>query len=247
MAFTFEHSNEGTGNTGVPTVDLTGIVPADGELVVIYIHSNQSTTEITHGGGEGTAFTRALHEVDPGDETATHAMFWKIAGASEPTDSYDFSTASQYWRIIMYVFSATGTIVVDSAAAAAISVTQQLYMNMTAQSGKTIATNAVSVVFGGKDTRETVEGNSEAYTDADNSYTGVLGNNFQQVTAGAYRIWVTGGSGPTNIRIDTADDDDNKNDVTYSMHISFVESGGSTVNTKTLISVLSATDGSPIQ
>ncbi len=209
-----------SGNSSSPGTGVHGITINNGDLVVVYINSN-STTALSHSGGEGTAFTKAVDE-QPSGETARQALYWKVAGGSEPT-SYTFSGGSAAWRIIIKVFDGGSGVEVDAAAVSDITSGNYASIACGAYDGQVIADDALAVVFGGKDNRSS----SENYTTANNSYTGVIGNTATQAAAGAHRLYTTGETGSGNVTINTADTGDGMLDKIFSIHMSFVESGSS--------------------
>jgi hypothetical protein len=238
MAFG-DYTNGATagGNSAAPSTGVHGITINDGDLVVVYINVN-STTSITHGGSEGTAFTSAVDET-PSGETARQALFWKVAGGSEPT-SYTFASGNAQWRVCIKVFDGGTGVEVDAAAATGAAASNQQYLECVACNGETVADSSLSIVAGGKDNRAT---NGEAYTTADNSYVSAIGNVDDQMAGMAHRFFSTGETISFNMDIGTADGTDGRNDKAYSCHISFVESGGGPViNEKTLTDTLAVVD-----
>jgi hypothetical protein len=208
-------NNFGGQNTTV-TTGAHGFTINEGDLVVCYVHTNDTGSPSPDQAG----WTTALDEV-PTSETARQALYWRVAGGSEPT-SYTWTISNAFWHCFIGVFTSDTDAEVDLAATSAITSTNTWTdVRCEAGSGRSVAANAVSFVFGGKDRR----GSTEAYTTADNSYTGAAGNVEDQVTAGAYRIWTTGGT-DSIITIDVADADDGQADYVYSIHASFVEGGG---------------------
>ena len=226
------------GNSASPSTGVHGLTINAGDLVVIYINSN-STTSLSHGGAEGTAFTRAIDEVPLG-ETARQALFWKIAGASEPS-SYNFSGGNALWKVLYKVFSATNPLIIDAAAVAGIDASNESDIVCTAASGETVSDGALSIVFGGKDNRSTSE---ETYDTVGNSYVSPIGSSNNQMAAGAHRIFTTGETISFSPRIEVTDLSDDKSDKTYSVHVSFVEdAGGGTTYNDSLSAPLDFADG----
>jgi hypothetical protein len=227
MAFTFQETADNGGTDTSGTVTLAG-APSSGELVVAYVNTDVAEA-ITASGG--ASWTTAVDETPPAsgsapEETARHALFWKIAGASEPS-SYTFSwTSSAEWRAIVQVYSSATAAEIDLAASSVRGQTQPTSMLCTAINGRTVAANSLSIVAGGKDRRNVVT--PELYTSADNSFGNVDGDTGDQYTAMASRIFVAGGLQSYNVDIDVADSNDGGADYNYNIHISFVESSGGT-------------------
>lgn len=196
------------------TADIThGLTINSGDLVVAYINANASGAVSNDGGG--AVWTEAVNET-PAGETARQALFWKVAGGSEPASySWTLSGSAQY-RVIVKVFTLSQAPVLDSSASTTTAATSTSVV-VEAIDGATISDDALSIVFGGKDNREGI-GNS--FTSADNSYVGVLGDSGDQVTAGAHRIYTTGEIFSGNVTISGTS---SINDSTYSSHIAFVE------------------------
>lgn len=208
---------EGGTSDGGATV-THGLTINDGDLVVITANVNDASSISLDAGG-ATA-TEAINET-PSGETAKHALWWKNA-ASEPS-SYSFSwTGNHGWRVTIQVFSGGSNWEVDAAANSAITGGTSFDLDCSAYDGQVISDNAIAIVCGGKDNRS---GSSEPYTQADNSYTGTIGDSLDQAHAAAYRIYGTGETAAGSILLETADAADALNDKTYSIHISFVESG----------------------
>jgi len=218
LAFGYTGGAFNTGNSASASV-THGLTINSGDLVVAYINSN-STTAVSADAG-GTTFTDAANEV-PTSETARQALFWKIAGASEPA-SYSFTVGSANWQVFVKVFTSANDAVVDAAARTQREATSATTIVAGAIDTQVISDNAVSVIFGGKDNRR---GSTELYTVADNSYVGILGDAAVQMAAGAHRIYTTGETFSGTVTIETADANDSRNDRTYSIHMSFVEGGG---------------------
>jgi len=219
MTIAYTGGNNNIGTSAAPSTGTHGITINSGDLVVVYVNSNNTGAIAADSGG--TTFTEALEVSAPGGNSCAHALYYKIAGASEPT-AYTFTAGNAQWHVIIKVFSGD-SLTVDAAANAAVSTSYAGKLHCTAISGETISDNALSVIFGGRDTRS---GANEAYTVADNSYTGVLGHNGSEATGGAHRIFTTGTSSISEVIIEPTDESDGLTSVIYSMHMSFVESGG---------------------
>ena len=225
MAFTHQetvHNRAGSGTDA--NVSLSG-APSSGELVVMYVNINGTHT-ITPDTDGGASWTTAVDEV-PSGETARHALFWKIAGGSEPSNMSCTLGSSDLWSIAVTVYSSSTDAEVDSAANTGQTVGSANDIVIVATRSRTVADDALSVVAGGKDNR----GSDEAYTTVDDSYGNVVGNAQHQAAALATRVFTTGKTygASEDVTIETADGNDGASDKPYSVHISFVESTSSTV------------------
>ena len=183
-------------------------------MIVAYINCNNTGAISNDAGGE--PWTNPINE-QPSGETARHALFWKLAGASEPS-SYSWTLpSSTNFQVLLKVFSTTNPVELDAAANSAKDASATNDMTIEAIDGAVISDNALSVVFGGKDTRAV----GGTWAVADNSYVGVIGSTEDQDAAGAHRIYTTGTtfSGPVLI----TDPGPSPIDATYSVHISFIE------------------------
>ena len=225
MAFTHQETvyNAATSGTNA-NVDLAG-APSSGELVVMYVHAGGPQT-ITPDADGGAAWTLGANVENPGSETARHGMWWKIAGGSEPTNMSATLGGSDNWGICVTVASSDTNAEVDSATNSAISGSALQYLDVFALRSQVVANDAFSVIGAGKDNRSS----SQAYTQSDNSYTNVKGDQPGQITAMASRVYGAA-EGKTwgateDVRIDVADTADGSPDLTFSMHMSFVESSG---------------------
>ncbi len=207
------------GGTGTSATLTHGLTINEGDLVVAYCNRNGTGTITKDADGE--TWTEAVNATVT-SETARHSLHWAIMGSSPPSSfGWTFGSSDRYRVIALVIRPGAGnTAVIDlSANEPSRTASNAIDLVCSASSGRTVAANAVSFIFGGKD-NQTAGG--ENYTQANNSYTGVQGSVTNQACAGAYRIWTTGGSDST-INIDTADNNDGTSDRTYSIHISFVE------------------------
>ncbi len=239
MTFAYTGGAENGGNSATASTGVHGITINSGDLVVVYVNSNSETAISADAGG--TAFNEAIDE-KPLDETSRQALYWKVAGVSEPT-AYTFTVGSAEWHVLIKVFTSASDAVVDAAANSARNGSSAEDLLCTAGSGQTVSDDAVSIVAGGKDNRS---GSPVTYDGADSSYVSPIGDTGDQAAGMAHRIWTTGGSEAATISV-TATGGDGITDNTYSVHISFVESSTGTINNKTLTSTIVASDGSPIQ
>ena len=220
------------GGSGTSASITHGLTINSGDLVVAYINCN-NTGAISNDAG-GAAWANPINEV-PSTETARHAFFWKVAGGSEPATYTWTLPASTQYRVIVKVFTSAADAIEDTAAVSARDLSYVPNLVCEATNGVTVADDSLSVVFGGKDNRNP----ADAYTTANNSYTGVVGDAAEQSAGGAHRIFTTGQSLPAAVTISGAVDD---NDSTYSVHMSFVEGAGGDTNVNTNLESLTITE-----
>ena len=213
MAFTYTGGNT-AGGTGTSASITHGLTINAGDLVSMYVDAN-STTAMS-ADAAGSAWTEAVDEI-PSGETARQGLWWKIAGASEPS-SYSVTIGSGGWRIIVKVFSSDNPAEVDAAATTHRQGSKSTSLVCGAVNGAVISDNALSLVFGGKDNRAS----SNTYTTADNSYTGVVADHNNQDAGSCHRIYGAGTTFSGDVTISATAVNDN----TYSAHISFVEGAG---------------------
>ena len=225
MAFSYVGGANNAGNGSSATI-THGLTISSGNLVVAYVNRNDSIAISNDAGG--SAWTEAMQETPPSGETASHALFWKIAGASEPS-SYSWTlNGTDDYHVIVKVFSSSTDAVVDAAANTTKRNVSESDVVITAADGEVISDDAVSIVFGGKD-RSQATINYDTATPTD--YVGELGSTAGRVTASAHKIYTTGTTFSGNITLSPSAGSPAA-DFTYSVHISFVEStaGGTTVN-----------------
>lgn len=214
MAFSYTGGATARGTS--TTASIThGLTINSGDLVVAYINRNDAISIDNDGGG--AAWTQAINET-PSSETAQHSLFWKVAGASEPS-SYSWTlNGNDLYQVILKVFTSSTDAVVDAAATSARGASKSDNMVNEAIDGAVISDDAVSLVFCGKDNR----GTGGTWATVDNSYTGVLGETDSQDTCGAHRIYTTGTTFSGSVTF--TDPGPSASDNTYGVHISFVES-----------------------
>lgn len=226
-------------NTSSTASVTHGLTISKGDLVVAYINRNDSIAISNDAGG--SAWTEAMQETPPTGETCSHALFWKIAGVSEPA-TYTWSlNGSDSHQVLLKVFSSARDAVVDAAAATSVTTVNSSLLTISAIDGQIISDNAVSLVFGGKD-RDSSAGLWGSATD---SYTDEIGNLEGRYTGGAHRIYTAGQTFSGDVTMQAAGG--SSYDKTYSVHISFVESSAPSSVTgaisKTLDDASSSTSG----
>jgi len=217
----FTHIGTGTSGDNSATASRThGLTILAGDLVVAYVHANGGSQGITDDGG-GTTFNNPINtDPDSVGETAWHALYWKIAGGSEPAAYTWTLDNSNNWRVVLKVFRPTGgTPVVDLAAIEHLGTSGSTSMVCEAPNGRSISAGALSIVTGGKDGRTGPD-----LTAADESYVDVSGNHTNQATGIAHRIFSSAATLNTVILTPTGG-----SDFIYSTHISFLPGGGERV------------------
>ena len=236
MAFGFTGNARNDGDSAAASV-THGLTINSGDLVVAYVNTNGTGTT-TADSDSGAGWTEELNEI-PSGETARQVIYSRIANGSEPSAYAWTLGSSTLWHVIIKVFTSATDAIEDSAAASHIQGSNSNDVLAGAADGAVISDDALSVIFGGKDTSST----TEAYTVADNSYTGVVGDRPGRISAGAHRIYTTGLTFSGDIRIETADGNDGKSDKVYSIHMSFVESVGGPTFTQDLAGAITPAGG----
>ena len=213
MAFSYTGGARSGGDSGTGSI-THGLTINEGDLVVAYVNSNDVGAVSADAGG--AVFNEALDET-PSGQTARHALYWKIAGASEPSSyGFTFGDSAQY-QILVKVFTSVTSAAIDATANAVVDASSSQNMVIEAIDSEVISDNALSIIFAGKDNR----GAGGTWASADNSYTGVIGQTDDQDAVGAHRIYTTGETFSGSVTI--TDPGPSANDRTYSVHISFVE------------------------
>ena len=191
-----------------------GLSIQSGDLIVAYVHSNQTGAITPDETWDAELFDE---EPDSVTETSRNAMYWKVATGSEPSN-YGWTAGAASWGVVLKVFRPSGgTIAVDLTALKALNGNSIQAIRCVAQNGRTAATDAVSIVCGGKDNRT---GADDPITAADNGYTGAIGNGNNQITGMAHKIG--GGAEPAQVDLTGQA----TSDISYSYHVSFVLTGG---------------------
>ena len=216
MAYSFVGAASNTATSGASASVTHGLTITDDDLVVVFVHTNNSAATIADTTGSGATFSTAYSNVAPSGETATYSYFYKNA-ASEPA-TYTFSHGgSARWGVIIMVFTpGTGTSVLDAQTNGQVSST-----NSPAVPGITTANNSVAVICTGRDRSD-----SNAVS-PDNSYLSLTQANNQRCNM-TYRLFATGAAtGTTTLSTYGV------NDVEYYAHVSFKEdAGGGATNPK---------------
>lgn len=218
MAFTACVGTRNGGNSNTPAVSPSGGAPSEGQVVCAVVNMNSTSTIVDAGSND---WENPVKLSIGGGQSAVHSLWWKIAGASEPTQYSWTMGEAEEWEVVIFVGTADDDIVLDSPANTHLQTSQELNLVCGAANGRTIANLALSLIYGAKDNR----GSADQYDTADNSYTGVVGEVENQAAGGAYRIYGAdeGETFSGDITISGAVD---PSDFTYSIHISFVEDSG---------------------
>ena len=240
MAFTHVQSvsNGDNGGSSTASSGTLSSAPSSGDLVVFYVNRNDSINISLPTGG--STWTELDQQTPPTGETASHAVFWKIAGASEPTSYSAALNATDTYHTILRVFSSSSDAAVD-VWSHSVTTTSVSDIICDAIDGDVISDDAVSIVFGGKD-RNASGGNFNSATPTD--YIGELGSFEGRFTASAYKIYTTGTTFSGSVDISSAGSP--TPDKTYSYHVAFVESasGAYTLTADSGSYTVSGTDAS---
>ncbi len=174
----------GSGTTASVTHSLS---ISSGDLVVAYLNYNDASASIT----PSQTWDGSDSET-PSGETTQQAIYYKIAGGSEPS-AYEWTLgASDSWRVVVQVFSVTsGSVTVDAAINFGKASSTETYLQVNAVNGEAVSDDSLSVIFAGKDNRSS-SGAYTTMTSATTNYVGVVGATDYQASAGAYEIISTG-------------------------------------------------------
>ena len=221
MAFAHVESLTANGTGTTATTSALSVAPSSGDLVIIYINRNDSTAISTPTGG--TAFqTDVTQETPPSGETASHTVFWKVAGGSEPTTYSAALNSSSAWQAIVRVFSSATDAEFDSFVHS-VEATSVDEMICDAIDGDVIPDDALSIIFAGKDNSS----GGESYDSATpTDYIGEIGDSEGRYSAGAYKIYTTGTTFSGDVTISPTAT--LSADPTYNYHIIFTESASVT-------------------
>lgn len=202
--------NGGDATSTSATVTLT-TAPAAGDLVVAWINRN-TDVGINNDAG-GAAWTQEKNE-GVTSETARIALFWKVAGASEPsTYTFTFASGDDYYQMCVMTFSST-TDAQKVLVSGQSRQTSGANMFCGAANGTTVNSGELSIIGCGMDNRSA---SGADYTVADNGFT-PIGEPDNQATALAYKIHSSGETlGDVTIT------GTSPSDATYSIHIVFEE------------------------
>lgn len=221
MALAYEANssgyNGGDASSTSASVTVTTAPPA-GRLVVACINRNTNDAIVNDAGG--APWTQAINE-GVTSETARLAVFWKIAGASEPsTYTFSFNSGDDYYQMCVQTFSSsTDAEIVESPSIVRDTSTSGDIV-CEASDGITVSSGEVGIVFGGKDNRF---GSGGTYTTATGGFVNVLGEADNQESAMAHKIF---SSGETLGVITLSSAGSTATDHTYSVYLSFRESSG---------------------
>ena len=192
-----------------------GLSIQSGDLVVAYVHSNATTAITPNDTWDAELFDE---EPDSPTETSRNAMYWKVATGSEPSN-YGWTAGVGNWGVVLKVFRPSGgTITVDLPALKGLNANSIAAIRSVAQNGRTAATDAVSIIAGGKDNRTVT---ADPIDTVDGGYTAAIGNGEFQVTGMAHKIG--GGAEPAQVDLSGS----GQADISYAYHVSFkLVSGG---------------------
>jgi len=220
MSITYIGGSSSTGSSA--SADIAhGLTIADGDLITVYINRNDSVAIATLAG-----FTEALQETPPTGETASQAVFWKIAGASEPsTYSFDLTSSSNY-RVIIKQFRPTSGALVKLAGAGGYSAPSVSDAVCAASNSRDVETGDLSIVFSGKDRGYS----GETYNAVDGGFTDIVGAGDTMIAVSAHKLHT---SNETLSDITFSSVQQGSADSTYSVHIAFAEGAAATLTTTT--------------
>jgi len=188
-----------------------GLTILEGDFVLAYINRN----DIVEIGNvtTGEPWSKGKSE-QPIDETANHAVYHTVAGASFPaTLNFDLGAAADYQVIVKAFRSNNGKQVGFVNSTTDTNQTPSTAFVMGAANGAVLPENHASVIFGGKDRQD----NTTPSNTVDNGYTDVVGTGTGRATVAAHKIsniaaTITGPITVANTDNATADD-------IYSMHV----------------------------
>lgn len=164
-------TNTGSAHAGATTgtafsCDVSGLTINEDDVVLALMHQNDDLNDFTDNNG-AYAFTEAYQ--DDGQDTHHYAIFYRVAGASEPT-SYAFTSPNNDdWELIIRVFEGVNTTDIFDVTPSAT--TQNSYQDYS--SGQTLTIDAITinkvgavgVIFCFSDT-----GQTNVYSDPTNGY-----------------------------------------------------------------------------
>jgi len=233
MAWTYQAGNDNNyGNASSASVTHGFSINA-GDLIVAYV--NRNSTSSVSADADGATWTEAVNET-PSGETGIQALYWKIAGGSEPS-SYGFTFgSSDHYQVLLKHFRGSADPEVDAAGVGDKYNANVDDIVVNAIAGEVISDDAVSIVAGGFDNRG---GAGYNYGTVNNSFVSVIGDENNQASAMAHRIYTTGVTFSGNVTIDDAGS--SLSDLPYGVHISFVEASGGGGDTLTTTSLASGT------
>lgn len=219
MAFSYKSGSSASNGAGSSATSISvtvGTAPAEGDLVVACI--NRNTDAAINNDAGGSAWTEMVNAGAP-SETARVAIFYKIAGASEPTTyTFSFASGDDYAQICLQTFSSATSAVLDLQSSIVRHSTPAANMVCAASNGATVGSGDLSIIFCGKDNRSGAGAN---YGPADSSFVNVIGEPGNQASCMAHKIHTTG-----ETLGDVSVTGTSPSDATYAVHFTFVESTG---------------------
>jgi hypothetical protein len=190
-----------TGSSGT-AISITRPTVNSGDVVVAFMLANSTGDTITDNNGS-YAFTQAIQEEAAGGGVSMrYAIFYRVAGASEPS-TYTWNLASSTnWGIVIRVFSGVDTASVWDVAP---STSTEQYSSSsqttaTAPSMTTVTPGAMGIVAFFTDGNYT-------YSNVTNGYGTLVEEHAQRAVATAVRTWATAGAtGTTSATLSSSDD-----------------------------------------
>jgi hypothetical protein len=193
--------NTNTGSSGTSISITHGLTINNGDVVVAMMLANSTGDTITDNNGS-YAFSQAIQEEAAGGGVSLrYAIFYRVAGASEPS-TYTWSLASSTnWGIVLRVFSGVdNTSVWDVAPSTSTRSYGSSGTTATAPSMTTVTPGAMGIVAFFTD------GNRQ-YSNITNGYGTLVQEYAQRAVASAIRTWASAGAtGTTSGTLASSDD-----------------------------------------
>lgn len=224
MPFSYVGGNSSSGY-GVSADIVHGLTISEGDLLVVHVNRNDEKLISSTSGG--TSWNEAIQVMPPPTETASQAVYWKVAGASEPA-SYSFelnvlSGSEDEYAITIHQFSVTGgTPQIELAATSNHNATSSPDLVVQAHAGRVNPAGSLSIVAAGKDREQA----AQTWTAVSEGFLGIQGSGDGRSTATAYKIH----SAEETINNDVVFTSSGAtgSDATYSIHLSFSIAGADT-------------------
>jgi len=191
------------GSSGTAASITHGLTINSGDVVVALIAANATGTTIMDNNG-ANAFTQAIQENTPASGgTMRYAIYYRVAGASEPL-SYAWTLgSSQSWTIVIRVFSGVDTTSVWDVAPSVSTRTGSSSNGTTATAPSMTTGTAGAVGIAAFFT----DGNGTTYSGPTNGYGTLIQQGGGRSVASAIRTWATAGStGTTSATLSPSDD-----------------------------------------
>ena len=222
MAFSNAEGACNEDGTGSSTATIThGISLASGDLLSFFVSTNDTGAISSPGAGWNEEWEGEMDDINSG-ETGRMGWWTKTSDGTETTVSASLA-GSTTWACIFHKVEGSGTYVEDLAVNTGFDGSGFDEVIVEAADGRTVAADGYALVYGAMDNRYSP---NNTYDSVDQSYEAPTGCSDGQQAAGAVRIDAGSGhtiSGDVTISFSSGFGAD---DVTMSLHKSFVESGG---------------------